>query len=356
MIAIIGAGVSGLALAYQMSHYLPPDLGIDVFDKGRRVGGRASTFQRDGMIADFGASALKISSALELEERWEIDLFDLYPTLSCGMTPLRPPLHPQSEEEWLQAQRRGELWIAQGGMVSLLECLMRECSSIQIRLSHHVHALVSKTTGWWLEGHIGGAEAPFSFGPYQWVISTAPPEQSASLLKKHSDLLYDRLASVEENPKWSVVCEGYIPWLDGYSILESPPVQLSPILSRVSDEATRLTREVEIPERRTYVLQARAGWSQAHLDTPSEEIFLQLRQEIDELGMRFGSSQTASLEPIKIHRWRLAEPAKSLNLLSFIDETHLLAYSGDALVEGTIQGALFSAAQLAKQLRNKIVR
>ena len=57
-IAIIGAGLSGLALASRLSDKFD----ITLFDKSHSVGGRMSTRRRDGYSFDHGAQYFSVKS------------------------------------------------------------------------------------------------------------------------------------------------------------------------------------------------------------------------------------------------------------------------------------------------------
>jgi predicted NAD/FAD-dependent oxidoreductase len=65
-LAIIGAGVAGLAAA-RMLRQRRPDLAITIYEKSRGLGGRAVTRRRDGYIFDHGAQYMKAPTP-ELEQ------------------------------------------------------------------------------------------------------------------------------------------------------------------------------------------------------------------------------------------------------------------------------------------------
>ena len=64
-LAIIGAGVAGLAAARALRQRRP-DLAIAIYEKSRGLGGRAATRRRDGYIFDHGAQYMKAATP-ELE-------------------------------------------------------------------------------------------------------------------------------------------------------------------------------------------------------------------------------------------------------------------------------------------------
>ena len=61
MIALIGAGTTGCSFAHLHTESCrgKVDQPLVIFDKGRRAGGRASTYSKDKIRADYGASLIR---------------------------------------------------------------------------------------------------------------------------------------------------------------------------------------------------------------------------------------------------------------------------------------------------------
>lgn len=64
-LSIIGAGVSGLAAAYQL-HHTAPSLHVECFEKSRGLGGRSATRRKEGVIFDHGAQFFRTQDAGQL--------------------------------------------------------------------------------------------------------------------------------------------------------------------------------------------------------------------------------------------------------------------------------------------------
>ena len=71
-LAIIGAGVAGLAAARALRRRRP-NLSITIYEQSRELGGRAATGRRDGYIFDHGAQYIKAATP-ELEQLLTADL------------------------------------------------------------------------------------------------------------------------------------------------------------------------------------------------------------------------------------------------------------------------------------------
>jgi len=82
-VAIVGAGISGLALAYRLQSLCPAD--IDVFDAAPRVGGTIWSDRVDGFVVEHGANGFLDNQASTVELSHEIGLGDrLTPATSAA--------------------------------------------------------------------------------------------------------------------------------------------------------------------------------------------------------------------------------------------------------------------------------
>ena len=61
-VAIIGAGIGGTSAAYFIGQGLGPNVTIDVFEKGNRVGGRMAVVEIGGNSFEAGASVIHESN------------------------------------------------------------------------------------------------------------------------------------------------------------------------------------------------------------------------------------------------------------------------------------------------------
>jgi renalase len=68
--AVIGAGISGASLAFHLQQYGHQ---VDIFDKGRALGGRLSTYQKDSQTFDYGSTLINTypKSFLSTLNQWE---------------------------------------------------------------------------------------------------------------------------------------------------------------------------------------------------------------------------------------------------------------------------------------------
>src|SRR5947209_2286124 len=74
-IAIVGGGVSGLALAYRLQRRLP-DAEVVVLERESRLGGKVGTLERDGFRVEAGPNGLLAANPVTLDLCRELGLGD----------------------------------------------------------------------------------------------------------------------------------------------------------------------------------------------------------------------------------------------------------------------------------------
>jgi renalase len=170
-LAIIGAGMAGLAAARQLQQRFP-ELEITIYEKSRSYGGRAATRRRANFVFDHGAQYLKaptpalvqlITRELPQEELFDIAkpvwVFDGAGTIAEGDP----------------AQNADPKWSYRSGLNLLGKLLAK---GVNVRQETRIGALHATNPGWQLiDDHntlVGDAD---------FVLLTPPAPQSADLLQ-----------------------------------------------------------------------------------------------------------------------------------------------------------------------------
>lgn len=324
-VAIVGAGVSGLACAKLLGEH-----GIDVavFDKSRGTGGRAATHRSGDHAFDSGAQYFTA----------------------------RDPLFVAQVDEWvaagIAAQWRGETvrlragevvpgqgstrrFVGMPGMSSISRHLARDCS---VTTGFPVVRLEQDRDGVALIGHDDHRE-----GGFDAVVVAAPAPQTAAIVRSSAP----DLAAVAERVPFSaclallVAFESRLPLgFDGAFVDDSP---LS-WLARDRSKPGRLGEE-------TWVLHAEPIWSDVNFAVEDELVERSLRQAfVQATGVTMPAPRYS-----RLHRWRYALPTEPLLDRYLFDATTGIGACGDWCAGPRVEGAFLSGTALAERVLQWLV-
>lgn len=320
-IAIIGAGISGLTLA----HSLRERAEVTVFEKARGVGGRMSTRYADPFHFDHGTQfftarhpAFQAYLAPLLEEGVVAPWTGKVITLEAERAP--------TDRLWFEPH-----YVAVPNMNSLCKALAAPLSPT---CGVEVAPLGEKTTdGWHLIDKDGAA-----LGVFDWVISTAPPVQTARLFGTHltaaSPLRHARLLGC-----YTLMIGFDRPWEKSWigAKIHHSPLEWIAINSSKPGRNERVT---------SIVAHSSNAWAEEHIDDAMEPAGLFLREEFE----RVTQIDTRDAAYFSCHRWRYALMDEPGEHPPFFDATHGLASSGDWCRASRIEDAWLAATQLGRQI------
>ncbi|WJX81214.1 Acyl-coenzyme A oxidase 2 [Trifolium repens] len=175
-VAVVGAGVSGLAAAYKLKSH---GLDVTVFEAEGRAGGRLRTVSRDGLIWDEGANTMTESEtevkgligALGLQEKQQYPLSQHKRYIVKNGEPVLVPTNPA-------ALLKSKLLSAQSKIRVILEPFMWKRSDSTVR-DENSEESVSR----FFERHFGKEVVDYLIDPFVGGTSAADPE---SLSARHS--------------------------------------------------------------------------------------------------------------------------------------------------------------------------
>lgn len=281
--AIIGAGLAGLILAQRLTE---AGQAVRVFDKGRKVGGRASARRTEFGHLDHGANYF---TAKTPEFRAALDDW-------CARGWLAP---------W--NARLGRL-DAHGGFVA--EDRAR-CVGVPVMNAPHVGlaenlAVAVEVEIAAIDGQPGDyrlrAKDAAVHGPFARVIVSVPPPQAAPLLAPVADDFAARARGVGAIPSWTLLAVADRPLpldFDG----ATAPHQGIAWLNRVSSKPGRA-------EHASWIVQADAAWSREHLELDKDAAAQALSALFVE---RLLGGTAPEWRYRAAHRWRYAFPAQPLD-------------------------------------------
>jgi renalase len=323
-VAIIGAGMAGLALASQLQSWAD----VTVFEKSRGVGGRLATRREAGFAFDHGAQFFTARAASFREflqpmlangtiRDWKPQVL----TFEAGKKPYK--------RDWFETH-----YIGCPGMSSVCRAL---ASDLQIECGRHVLALLPADRGWQLVMKSGEVT-----GRFDWVISTLPAPQMQDLMEAHfcdmSEEVRNSLRAVEFEPCYSLML--------GFDILHLFGFGAARIKDAVLDWISINSSKAGRTPQQTMVVHSTGEWAAGQLEVDPaavEETMLAALQRV----------LPASLpepEHVSLHRWRFAAVAQALEHDSVLDTEAQLGFCGDWCIGSRVEAAYASAMHLASQL------
>ncbi|MEE4299356.1 MAG: deoxyribodipyrimidine photo-lyase [Pseudomonadales bacterium] len=310
-VAVVGAGVAGLVAGRALADHGWP---VTLFDKGRVPGGRLAmrtSRETPGLRFDHGAAAFGASD----------------------------PRFLHYVEAW---RERGLVTTSDDGRFVPVEgarALARHLAAdLELHCGDAVTALERTDDRWTLE-FADGATA----GPFEALVLTAPPPQSAALLRSAGlDATAETLAARSMTPCWTLMATapGTGPWI------KRPDHADVDLLLRGDAHPGK-------PAPGCVTVQASAAFTERHLEASPEEVAIALAPVL-------GEQLDIPIDPatLRAHRWRFARATDVGQLRSWYGE-HGLALAGDWTGEGPaceadggpgVQAAFLSGAAAAGRL------
>lgn len=332
-IAVIGAGLSGLACAQELSR---SGFDVTVFEKSRGPGGRCSTRWTDRestppMGFDHGAQYFHVRSKSFrdcIEQAAKAQAVAVWSgrlvNLAYGEAMPTEDVEPR--------------WVGTPGMASLGRFL---AADLRVEYNTRVTQVELTATGYRLSLQ-NAAEATVT-EDFDWVISAMPCEQVSQLFATHPSRLALEAGKVQSNVTWTCMLsfsQALPVEFDGAFVFDSPV-----------GWACRDSSKPSRAEGERWVIQATAQWSALHAQTPAEEVTEML---IDACRSAFGLSFLA--DRAVAHRWLYSLPADPLDCNHWIDPLNKLAACGDWLSKGRIEDAFLSGQSLGAEVRSILLK
>ncbi|WP_253899897.1 NAD(P)/FAD-dependent oxidoreductase [Corallococcus carmarthensis] len=317
-VAVIGAGMSGLALARVLTG---AGFGVRVLDKGRGPGGRLSTRKSaDGGTFDHGAQYFTARDPLfrALVEAWmaegiAAEWHGRIGTLTRGVVgPAKAPVR----------------YVGVPGMNAVAKAL---ADGLDVRTGVRVERVEREGRAWRLTSETGE-----DLGLAEVVVAAVPAPQAVPLLAGAPELAA-QAGSARLSPCWAVMARFDAPVavaLDGAFVEDSP-------LSWVARDTSKPGRA---PGER-WVLHGSPEYSAAHLEETAEAMAPKLVAAFSQaLGRDVHAVEAVA------HRWRFAMPSPPIEASSLYDAALGLGACGDWCAGPRVEGAFLSGVALARRI------
>ncbi|MFO1408004.1 MAG: NAD(P)-binding protein [Steroidobacteraceae bacterium] len=320
-IAIVGAGISGLACARELSL---ADARVTVFDTARTLGGRLGTYRRGDFAFDHGAQYVTTRSRS----------FTKYVEVAGRAGAVQPwrPRILEDDREW--SEPVDDWQVGTPGMSAFTRPLAR---GLELRTGVTVHELVQSQRGWELQTDSGREDAT-----YDAIGIAAPAGPALTLLGGHGRA-FRHLAGVRMSPCWS----GLMAFAD--------PVDAGADVRRWTRGALAWAAcDSSKPQRpagpSSWVVHASPAWSREHLEEDARDVARALFEE-------FARAIDVSLpEPVLLvaRRWRHALVEEPLGLPCLVDEEIAAGACGDWCIAPRVEAAFESGRALAHSLMSMV--
>ncbi len=322
-IAIVGAGISGLTLASLLEKYSE----VSVFEKSRGVGGRMATRYTDDYEFDHGAQYF-VAKTTKFKNF-------LVPFLETGVVNVWRAKFAEIENDkvlnYRQWNNEPTHFIPTPKMNGLCKTLAK---SINVFLNHQVINIEKKDSKW----HLDFANQK-SHGPFDWIILSAPAEQTAGLAPSYTSFKSE-LANIKMLPCFSLML-GYsnqlmLPW-DVAVIKDN-------LLSWIANNSSKPLRT----KKNSLLVLSSNLWAQENFNEADDIIKGKMLDKV----VQIIGNNVFPPKHIQLHRWRYANCTRREGQKYFIDPNNQLAACGDWCIKGRIEAAFSSANGLFEALRS----
>lgn len=324
-IAIIGAGLAGLACAKTLAAY---DVRLRLFEKARGPGGRMATRRVEvaGHVLSFdhGAQYLTAHGAA-----------------------FAAVLDAANAQEWPDAGRR----VGVPRMAAVPRAL---AEGMDIALTRHVTAITGGPGAWHVH-HLDAKlvrpgrplpdEAPEVEGPFDAVILALPAPQAQALLQGPAPHLAAALDAVRFEPCWTLM----LAFPTRLDLPDTIRLASGPI-GWAARDSSKPGRDATLEQ---WVVQAGPAWSRDHLELNAEEAAARLLEAFAALAAQHAPGAALPAPFFQAaHRWRYALVEAPLGAPCLWDAALGLGAAGDWCIGARAEAAVDSAAALVAALRS----
>lgn len=349
-IAVVGAGIAGLACAQQLQEAGDR---VIVLEKSRGVGGRIATRRLHGTLADHGTCYLTLKgeafrgfverlATIGVVQSWTDTVHELSPagTLSAS-----------------SATERYPRYVAPDGMTAIAKSL---ATNLDIRFSHLVQSLaLVDNTHWQLtlqRTNPDQTKATETVTAKAIVVAIPAPQAAVLLQSLPSEVLSEaflqRVRSVTFIPCLSVMA-GYAPdrqqdWFFQYSDVRSLTFVKDGNLSWLGLDSSKRS----VPQQTVFVVQSTPAFAEQYLDAIDLQAagYQLLKRSAEKL-----IPWLAKPDWLQVHRWRYAFAKTPLSDAYLVAPTSVpLLCAGDWCGGMKVEQAFLSGLAVAEHLSHSL--
>ncbi|MDB4766926.1 FAD-dependent oxidoreductase, partial [bacterium] len=329
-VAVIGAGISGLFAARTLADH---GLSVEVFDKGRSVGGRMSTRRIDGKPCfDHGAQYF---TARDLRFQRYVDSWIEQGVVARWPDPASDPSQKIvvfKDGERTEKENANDRFVGVPGMAAVCKHL---AEGLKVETSTRIEKIESDVSG----GQINLTDDQGNcLGEFDSVIVSAPAAQAAELLVNFPKLAKP-ISNIQMQPCWAVMASFEEQLGDDWAgafIHDS-------IVTWAARNSTKPQRPNDAEH---LLLHAEHQWTAENWERDPSEV----AEEV--LAAFWESSAIGHQNPIHLqaHRWQFAIPSDPSKERCFFDVDPMIVACGDWAGGPRVEGAFLSGMAAAGRI------
>ncbi len=326
-IAIIGAGMSGLAAA----HYLQKDTNITIFEKSRGVGGRMASRTRNGYRFDFGAQFFTIKDKRFQKFVDEIGVCTAWGARFAEIDNTKIIRKTNWDDEYIH-------YVPTPSMNQLCKEVVKHCNkNVRLQLESKIisvnyEPLQKKWQITSQDGNINLFDSLVCSAPYEQMIELIPEIfiNKMQIKKRKMQSCYALMIGNEEQLDFG---------FDAALIKNSN-------LSWMSINSSKPGRAKEF----TLVALATNQWADEHIEKDAAYVKNSMLASIREIT----NHDFSDAKHIDLHKWRYANINKQNNAQCYHDEDTNLFLCGDWCIQGRIEAAYISGLEAAQLIKDSL--
>lgn len=318
-IAVIGAGIAGLACARELQSY---GISVDVFEKSRGPSGRMSTRRTQDWSADHGAQYFTSRDPRFIQE--------VQSWIEAGTAAIwKPKLKVYEAKTWRESHSQDTRYVGIPHMNSPGKHL---AEGLCIQYETTISQLERKDDKW----HLQCSEANDIATLYDFVVLAIPAPQASTLLRSLDASAFDIANSAQMKACWTMMAN----FPHQLNVDFDAAFINGEIISWICQNGSKPMRQGS-----TWTIHGSPGWSQENVELSKEDAQDQMVQCLTALGFNCADAD------ISMHRWRYASGGLE-NSIRFLSLPNVgLGLCGDWLNGGRVEGAWLSGFNLALALK-----
>lgn len=366
-IAVIGGGIAGTTLNYllqQDDQQQDKQYRINLYDKSRRLGGRASLVPIQDLQVPLAIGvrhcSINVEKLKDSKLTQDINLEGFFQDL--GWQKLD---HLQKHNSSASFELATDTWINIEQSFSVDPLGSRQNHSLY--LSHHIKSLCfdQSTQTWQIDGECWVEQQKSTFShTANYIMLSLPPQQvydlleetefkipnKTSLVPEEITRLKHRLEQVNTQSSWVILLKLPSRLLGQ---LQSNTLQNSKMIKSIKDLSTNLLPH-QCADSSVIAIHLHHDWSAENMELDVSKIEELCLVELKSLLSNPTNIERSSIDVLKIHRWRYASSSLTDDLQQLYYPQFNLGLCGEAILKGQIDQGVERAILSALRLYSEI--